>query len=188
MRDKLPRGSSVTLNAKPWHLVLTSPGGTTQNLSQGIFCRLTSAKLSLMLRGSREGSHSSLIELCPLRSCRIELNTGPGTAILRKTCWPRWPSVSIWEHGFHPYLMGVAHCISRIRTDNVIYAKCLLPLLGAWDFGMFRPYHVTSPSENLLGTECLMSISVDNIHARVAKSLDAGEIKPVLGDFTRRGL
>lgn len=135
MRDKLPRGSSVTLNAKPWHLVLTSPGGTTQNLSQGIFCRLlTSAKLSLMLRGAGRAVIQVSDRIMPYVTLqnRVE-HSGPGTAILRKTCWPRWPSVSIWEHGFHPYLMGVAHCISRIRTDNVIYAKCLLPF---WEPGI----------------------------------------------------
>ena len=135
MRDKLPRGLSVTLNAKPWHMVLTPPGGTTRKLSQGIFCRLlTSAKLSLMLGGARRAVIQVSGRIMPYVTLqkRVE-HTGPGTAILRKTCWPRWPSVSIWEHRFHPYLMGVARCISRVCTDNVIYAKYLLPF---WEPGI----------------------------------------------------
>ena len=160
VRDKLPRGSSVTLNAKPGHMVLTPPGGTTQKLSQGIFCRLlTSAKLSLMLRGARRAVIPVSDRIMPYVTSqkRVE-HSRPGTA--RKTCWPTWPSVSIWEHGFHPYLMGVPRCISRVCTDNVIYAKHLLPF---WEPGILAcsghtwPY-VTSLNETL-DTECLMSIS-----------------------------
>lgn len=141
-------------------MVLTPPGGTTRKLSQGIFCRLlTSAKLSLMLGGARRAVIQVSGRIMPYVTLqkRVE-HTGPGTAILRKTCWPRWPSVSIWEHRFHPYLMGVAHCISRVRTDNVIYAKYLLPF---WEPGILAcSGHTTWPAlVKTLGTECLMSIS-----------------------------
>ena len=137
MRDNLPRRSSVTLNTKPWHMVLTPPhpGGTAQKSSPGIFCiHLTSAKLSLMLRGAGRAVIPVSDRIMPYVTLqkRVE-HSRPGAAILRKTCWPRWPSAGIWERGFPPYPMGVAHCISRVCTDNVIYAKRLLPL---WEPGI----------------------------------------------------
>lgn len=101
----------------------------------GIFCRLlTSAKLSLMPGGAGRAVIPVSDRIMPYVTLqkRVE-HSRPGTAILRKTCWPRWPSVSIWEYGFHPYLMGVARCISRVCTDNVIYAKHLFPF---WEPGI----------------------------------------------------
>ena len=135
MRDKLPRGSSVTLNAKPWHMVLTLPGGTAQKLSQGFFADSSPLQNSPSCPGEQGGqSFQFLIELCLTSLCRRELNTvGLGLLSSERPAGQRWPSVSIWEYGFHPYLMGVARCISRVCTDNVIYAKHLFPF---WEPGI----------------------------------------------------
>lgn len=76
VRDKLPRGSSVTLNAKPWHMVLTLPGGTAQKLSQGFFADSSPLQNSPSCPGEQGGqSFQFLIELCLTSLCRRELNT-----------------------------------------------------------------------------------------------------------------
>lgn len=127
-----------------------------RNHLQAFFADTSPLQNSRSCSGEQGGQwFQFLIELClnVTLQKRVE-RSRPGAAILRKTCWPRWPSAGIWEHGFPPYPMGMAHCISRVFTDNVIYAKRLLPFMEPGILACSGPTTWPAPVKSL-GTECL---------------------------------